>query len=96
MSNNKPICPRMADRCRAAKSPSGWLGRGIKAGCGPPGKLQNKTVSRSPTTPRGGGKSGGLARSGVGYIFQPFETSSSKQGVQEKQGGMIFEQTSEK
>lgn len=49
-----------------------------------------------PPTPGGGGKSGGLAWKGVGYISQPFKTTSSEQGVQEKQGGMIFEQVCKK
>lgn len=46
--------------------------------------------------PRGGGKSGGAFLGGIGYILQPFKTTSSKQGVQEKQGGMIFEQVCKK
>lgn len=46
--------------------------------------------------PRGGGKTGGAFQGWVGYISQPFKTTSSKQGVQEKQGGMIVEQVCKK
>ena len=46
--------------------------------------------------PWGGGKRGGAFLGGIGYILQPFKTTSSKQGVQEKQGGMIFEQVCKK
>ena len=51
-----------------------------------------------PATPYpwGGGKTGGVFLGRVGYISQPFKTTSSKQGVQEKQGGMIFEQVCKK
>ena len=43
-----------------------------------------------PPTPRGGGKTGGVFQGWVGYILQPFKTTSSKQGVQEKHGGHDF------
>ena len=46
--------------------------------------------------PWGGGKTGGVFLGRVGYISQPFKTNSSKQGVEEKQGGMIFEQVCKK
>ena len=49
-----------------------------------------------PPLPPGGGKTGGVFLGRVGYISQPFETTFSKQGVQEKQGGMIFEQVCKK
>ena len=52
-----------------------------------------------PATPYpwGGGKTGGVFLGRVGYISQPFKTTSSEQGgVQEKQGGMIFEQVCKK
>ena len=49
-----------------------------------------------PPYPWGGGKIGGVFLGRVGYISQPFKTTSSKQGVQEKQGGMIFEQVCKK
>ena len=49
-----------------------------------------------PPYPWGGGKTGGVFLGRVGYISQPFKTTSSKQGVQEKQGGMIFEQVCKK
>ena len=49
-----------------------------------------------PPYPRGGGKTGGVFLGRVGYISQPFKTTSSEQGVQEKQGGMIFEQVCKK
>ena len=51
---------------------------------------------RSPHHLRGGGKTGGVFLGRVGYISQPFKTTSSEQGVQEKQGGMIFEQVCKK
>ena len=51
----------------------------------------------TPPIPPGGGKTGGVFLAGVGYISQPFKTTSSEQGgVQEKQGGMIFEQVCKK
>ena len=56
---------------------------------------QGKAALGTPY-PRGGGKTGGVFQGWVGYILQPFKTTSSKQGVQEKQGGMIFEQVCEK
>ena len=45
-----------------------------------------------PVTPYpwGGGKTGGVFLGRVGYISQPLKTSSSEQGVQEKQGGHDF------
>ena len=43
---------------------------------------------QSTPYPGGGGKPGGVVLGRVGYISQPFKTTSSKQGVQEKQGGM--------
>ena len=43
-----------------------------------------------PPYPRGGGKTGGVFLGRVGYISQPFKTTSSEQGVQEKQGGHDF------
>ena len=49
-----------------------------------------------PPYPWGGGKTGGVFLAEVGYISQPFETTSSKQRVQEKQGGMIFERVCKK
>ena len=49
-----------------------------------------------PPYPWGGGKTGGVFLDRVGYISQPFKTTSSEQGVQEKQGGMIFEQVCKK
>ena len=49
-----------------------------------------------PPYPWGGGKTGGVFLGRVGYISQPFKTTSSEQGVQEKQGGMIFEQVCKK
>ena len=51
-----------------------------------------------PATPYpwGGGKTGGVFLGRVGYISQPFKTTSSKQGAEEKQGGMIFEQVCKK
>ena len=49
-----------------------------------------------PPYPGGGGKTGGVFLGRVGYISQPFKTSSSEQGVQEKQGGMNFEQVCKK
>lgn len=50
----------------------------------------------TPPLPPGGGKTGGAFLGRVGYISQPFKTTSSKQGVEEKQGGMIFEQVCKK
>ena len=52
--------------------------------------------SRPPPYLGGGGKTWGVFLCRVGYISQPFKTTSSKQGVQEKQGGMIFEQVCKK
>ena len=62
------------------------------------GSLKGKTApAATPPHPRGGGKTGGVFLGRVGYISQPFKTTSSEQGgVQEKQGGMIFEQVCKK
>ena len=49
-----------------------------------------------PPYPWGGGKTGDEFQGWVGYILQPFKTTSSKQGVQEIQGCMIFEQVCKK
>ena len=57
--------------------------------------FRGKPIPATPY-PRGGGKTGGVFLGRVGYISQPFETTSSEQGVQEKQGGMIFEQVCKK
>lgn len=65
---------------------------GGRLGGAPPG---NTDPGHHPT-PGGGGKTGGVFLGRVGYISQPFKTTSSKQGVQEKQGGMIFEQVCKK
>lgn len=40
--------------------------------------------------PRGGGKTGGVFLGWVGYISQPFETTSSEQGGTGKTGGHDF------
>ena len=70
-------------------------GRAIKDGGRRGGPSTGKAVPGAPY-PRGGGKTGGVFLAGVGYISQPFKTTSSKQGVEEKQGGMIFEQVCKK
>ena len=43
-----------------------------------------------PPYPRGGGKTGGVFQGWVGYILQPFKTTSSKQGGTGKTGGHEF------
>ena len=89
-------CPCSADM--QVPMPGAWRAGGpLRTAAGPLGGLRSGPVPGStPPTPGGGGKSGGLAWKGVGYISQPFETSYSKQVVPEKQGGMIFEQYSKK
>ena len=81
-------CGHLA-RClgnREGARPGGWWFAKSKAGSGD-----------HPPIPPGGGKTGGVFLAGVGHISQPFKTTSSEQGgVQEKQGGMIFEQVCKK
>ena len=43
-----------------------------------------------PPTPGGGGKTGGVFLGRVGYISQPFKTTSSEQGGTGKTGGHDF------
>ena len=67
-------------------------GRGRAAG----GLRRAKPGPVTTPLPPGSGKTGGVFLGRVGYISQPFKTTSSEQGVQEKQGGMIFEQVCKK
>ena len=68
----------------------GWAigkGRGRAAG----GFAKSKAgPGDHPPIPPGGGKTGGVFLAGVGYISQPFKTTSSKQGGTGKTGGHDF------
>ena len=66
------------------------------AGWAAGGSLSAKPGRLLPPPTPGWRKNRGRVPGRVGYISQPFKTTSSKQGVQEKQGGMIFEQVCEK
>ena len=72
------------------------LAGAIKDGGRRGGPSTGKAVPGTPY-PRGGGKTGGVFQSWVGYILQPFKTTFSKQGGTGKTGGgMIFEQVCKK
>ena len=82
----------------------GWQGFWLQMVISWPGVRRWRTVwpgrggmmewsGRSPgvhPTPGGAGKTGGACLGGIGYILQPFKTTSSKHGVEEKQGGHDF------
>ena len=64
--------------------------RSIKDGGGAAGGLPDMACAGPHPLPTGAGKTGGVFLGGIGYILQPFKTTSSKQGGTGKTGGHDF------
>ena len=76
------MCPCIAHIYCGGAALAGAIKDGWQLG----GHATGKAVPGAPY-PRGGGKTGGVFEGWVGYISQPFKTTSSKQGGTGKTGG---------